>query len=266
MPPNQAPTVFKRSAESATDTRHMEDRVATPFTTLLATSGCRVLIISKLSAQLLQCAASRVLCALPNSKPHNVKGMVAASWLCGCSVSVWSTLLRHLKTCWSCLSKKKMCEFRGHCPQEEICSAGCSMQQQQPCCLHIWDLWDHFEQSVVLQPFLGQEVSNVVRVSHWCPHHFEALLCCGQSFVASPHHRLWIVHPRSCRQTCCPCWLNATGIPQFGSAASELGFQQLEHLLHSGWSADHVHVVQECEEILILVQLQPTLCVCVDQG
>ena len=53
-------------------------------------------------------------------------------------------------------------------------------------------------------------------VSHWCPQHFEALLGCGQSLVASPHHRLWIMHPRSCRETCHPCGLNATGIPQFG--------------------------------------------------
>ena len=32
--------------------------------------------------------------------------------------------------------------------------------------------------------------------------------------------------------------------------------QQLKHLLHSGWSTDHVHVVQKCEEFLILKQLR----------
>ena len=73
------------------------------------------------------------------------------------------------------------------------------------CSLHVWDLWDHLEQMVVLQPFLGQETSDEVRVSHWCPQHFEALLGCGQSLVASPHHRLWIMHPRNCRKTCHPC-------------------------------------------------------------
>ena len=70
---------------------------------------------------------------------------------------------------------------------------------------------------VVLQPFLGQEASDEVKVSHWCPQHFEALLDCGQSLVASPHHRLWIMLPRNCRETCHPCGLiSATGIPQFG--------------------------------------------------
>ena len=55
-----APTVFKRAVESANDPKHMEDRVATPFTTLLATLVSRSLIISKLFAQLHQCDASHV--------------------------------------------------------------------------------------------------------------------------------------------------------------------------------------------------------------
>ena len=150
----------------------------------LATSGCRTLTISKLSAQLSQCAASRVLCALPNPENPNVKCMVAASWLCGCSVSVWSTLLREGEF------PEPLSPRRNSLGWMRDTTATTTVL---PASL------GPVGSSVVLQHFLGQEVLNVVRVSHWCPQHFEALLGCGQSLVASPHHRLWIVHSRSCR-------------------------------------------------------------------
>ena len=78
----------------------------TTFTTLLATSGCRTLIISKLSAQQPQCA-SRVLGGLVVWMQH-----------------LWSTLLGHLKTCLSCLEKFARVDGQYYKNKHAACTSG----------------------------------------------------------------------------------------------------------------------------------------------
>ena len=150
-------------------------------------------------------------------------------------------------------------EFRD-CPQEEIRSSGCAIQQQQPCCLHVWDLRDHLEQSVVLQPFLDQEVLNV-RVctlrpcwaagNPWSPRHTAACGLCIRAPADGPaapvgsmpsafHLVLpkWMLMPARLRSSLSNNW---------NTSCTLVGLQ-----------ITCTYVIQECEEFLILVQLRHT--------
>ena len=95
-----------RLAASSTAWKHRDDLVAIPCTILLATSGCRILIISRQSAQLPQCAASRVISEFPMPNPPRVNGIDAATCTSEGIVSMWRTLLRQRTSCASwCLAK-----------------------------------------------------------------------------------------------------------------------------------------------------------------
>ena len=152
-------TVFKLSAESAMDRKHMVNR--------MVSLGCRALHISKLSAHLPRCAASRVLCPIPNlTMSKSIGDCLSIVWMQRFCLEHFAETIEDLLVVFFSMLE---CEFRSHCPQEEIHSGRCAIQQQQPCCLHVGDLWDHLEQTVMLQPFLGRKVLNVVRMSQWCP-------------------------------------------------------------------------------------------------
>ena len=94
---------------SATDLKHLEDRVNNPFTTLLATSGCRALIMSELFAQFLQSAAWRVLSVrCPNPNLSTSKAWWGLVWVtCLSGALCWG----FFKICSSCLQANSDVHF-----------------------------------------------------------------------------------------------------------------------------------------------------------
>ena len=139
---------------------------------------------------------------LPKPIPPNVKGMVAASMQRLYLEHFTETLEDLLVVSFSKLEG----EFRMPLSSEKKFArvdAQYNNNNHAACTSCTWGIISSSRSCSI--PFLGQEVLNVVRVSHWCSQHFEASLSCGQSLISPLHHRLWIVYARCCRQTYCPC-------------------------------------------------------------
>ena len=264
-----APTVFKRSVESATDPKHMEDRVATPFTTLLATSG----IISKLSAQLPPMCG--VMCPLrvaqsQTSQCQRHGGGLVVAWVQRLCLEHFAETLEDLLVV---LFSKLEGEFGSHCPQEEIRSSGCA-KHRAACtsgtCGIISSRWScsnpFWDKKLRMKSGCPTGAPNTLRPcwavgNPWSPRHTTA---CGSCILAAAERPATPVGsvPLAFHN------LVFTQMDADACAASELSFQQLEHLLHSGWSADNVHVVQEYKKVshpeATSTARPPTPCV--DQG
>ena len=161
-----APTVFKRSVESATDPKHLEDRVATPLHHphwQLRGAGLQSSPNSLPNSPNVRRRVPLRVAQTQTSQCQRHGGGLVVAWVQRLCLEHFAETLEDLLVV---PFSKLEGEFGSHCPQEEIRSSGCAKHQQQPCSLHVWDLWDHLEQMVVLQPLSGDKK---LRMKSGCP-------------------------------------------------------------------------------------------------